>query len=179
MMRMNREAALDRLLELVYEHRDESGAMIIDRWRRALLEHEDRELGYQEARREQAIKSMRYGLQHIELVPYTDIDGSESYEAVVDKQVAVTHDKVADMAKEQGIPVKEAWKLIRGEIREYKGWRGVNMRGLSNGYYIPTHQERLEQLAEMRREDEVIQKRAANYKPRPNVHKQPEMKVYE
>lgn len=162
-MRMYREAALTRLVDLIYDHRDKPAGTVFEMWRNELIAYEEQKLAQQKALRE--ANPPRYGLVYGEVFIWSDAGGGDTREYRPVLQLYFTESQIPEVAKKNGLSVKIVWQLIRGEVYEHKGWRGLNGRGLSNGVYIPKNTERLAMQAQIQREDIEIQKHVAQYKP--------------
>lgn len=163
-MRMPSNQALDLLLDLHAKHKEADAMTVFEMWRDEL----DRFEANQIAQRQSMLQPNRYGLVHgYEQMSSTD-ESREVFTYVPDRKVVIAVEKLDATAKTLGLTKQEARALVNGEVREVKGWRGHPFRGSSNVEYKPVNTERLAMIEELRREDEVIAKRASN-RPSPYV----------
>lgn len=163
MYRMYRDVALNRLVDLMHEHRDKPASTVVEIWQGELLAYEDQRLEAHRAALE--AKPPRYGLTYGERFTYSDAGGGEVSEYRPVRVVYFNEKTIPEVAKKNRLSVKAVNKLIKGEIFEYEGWRGLVARGLSNSPFIPTHTEKLALREQLVREDVEIQKHTARHKP--------------
>ncbi len=175
-MRMYTQQAIERLVSLMYEHKDEDAGTVLELWRQELEVYEAQSLAQQQALL--AANPPRYGLSYGESFVYTDAGGGDVREYRPVRVVYFTEEKIPDVARNTGLSVKVINQLIKGEIFEHDGWRGLNERSLSNGAYIPRNTEKLEMRAQIQREDAEIEKYAAKLKPYVAAQP-PKVEVYE
>lgn len=176
MYRMYRDVALNRLVDLMHEHRDKPASTVVEIWQGELLAYEDQRLEAHRAALE--AKPPRYGLTYGERFVYTDAGGVDVGEYRPVRAVYFTEDKIPEVAKKNGLSVKKIDQLIRGEIFEHEGWRGLHERGLSNGAFIPRNTERAAMHEQIKREDVEIQRHVAKHKPY-KAAQPPKVEVYE
>src|SRR5581483_1103139 len=163
MYRMYREAALNRLVDMAYENPAKSAGEVFAEWRDELLNYQDKKLAAHRAALE--ANQQRYGLTLGETFVYTDAGGKEVGEYPPVLQVYFTESQVSEVTKKHRLSVKVLHQVIKGEIFDHEGWRGLHERGLSNGAYIPKNVDKLEMHAQIKQEDREIRAHAAKHRP--------------